>query len=68
MDLHIHTNFSDGVKTPIEILDMAQRQKLKYISITDHDNCFAYEELELIDIKKHFDGELINRCRNNDIL
>lgn len=59
MDLHIHTTLSDGAKRPIEILDMAQELGLDYISITDHDNCFAYEDLENIDIKEHFDGKLI---------
>ena len=59
MDLHIHTNLSDGVKSPIEILSMAQKEKLEYISITDHDNCFAYEQLENINIKEHFNGKLI---------
>lgn len=59
MDLHIHTTLSDGAKKPIEILDMAQKLGLEYISITDHNNCFAYEELERIDIKEHFNGKLI---------
>ncbi len=59
MDLHIHTTSSDGEKTPIEILDIAQKIKLEYLSITDHDNCFAYEELENVDIKKHYSGNII---------
>lgn len=59
MDLHIHTNLSDGVKTPIEILNMAQELGLEYISITDHDNSFAYEKLEGVNIKEYFTGKLI---------
>lgn len=54
MDLHIHTNISDGTKSPVEILDMAQKLNLSYISITDHDKCNAYDELQKIDIKQHF--------------
>lgn len=62
MDLHIHTNLSDGVKSPIEILDMAENLKLEYISITDHDTCEAYEILDKIDISKHYTGNLIYGC------
>ena len=59
MDLHIHSNYSDGVKSPIDILKMAQKLNLEYISITDHNNCFAYEALEKEDIKNYYNGNLI---------
>ena len=36
-DLHIHTTVSDGLKTPEEIVDLAKKNKLYAISITDHD-------------------------------
>lgn len=36
-DLHIHTNFSDGKFSPEEIVSMAKKVGLNYISITDHD-------------------------------
>lgn len=36
-DLHIHTNASDGILTPEEVVEWAYRKKLKAISITDHD-------------------------------
>ena len=38
IDLHIHTKYSDGTSTPLEILQMADSLGLKQISITDH-NC-----------------------------
>lgn len=38
IDLHIHTNYSDGTNTPLEILQMAEKLGLKQIAITDH-NC-----------------------------
>ncbi len=38
IDLHIHSNASDGTCSPAEILILAQRLKLRAISITDHDS------------------------------
>lgn len=49
MDLHIHTIYSDGSDNLITILNKAENLGLKYISITDHDNCDAYDELKNID-------------------
>ena len=37
-DLHIHSSYSDGCKTPEEIIDSAIKNKIKYISLTDHDS------------------------------
>lgn len=42
-DLHIHSNFSDGKYSPLELLRMAKDAKLSAISITDHDNINAVE-------------------------
>jgi len=36
-DLHVHTNASDGLFSPPEIIDMAYKAGLKGIAITDHD-------------------------------
>ena len=36
-DLHVHTNFSDGQATPLEILNRAIEIGLSVIAITDHD-------------------------------
>ncbi len=59
IDLHIHSSYSDGTDNLIEILKKAEDRKLNIISITDHENCNAYKELENIDIKKYFSGEII---------
>lgn len=59
IDLHIHTTYSDGADALIEVLKKAEDLKLEYISITDHDTCEAYEELEKIDYKKYFSGTII---------
>nr|HID60197.1 phosphatase [Desulfobacterales bacterium] len=37
VDLHIHSNASDGTFSPLEILELARNAGLKAISITDHD-------------------------------
>ncbi len=42
--MHIHSTFSDGTKTPFELLDMAKEIGLSGISITDHDTTLAYSE------------------------
>ncbi len=45
-DLHVHTNKSDGTKTPKEVLIEAEELGLKRISITDHESVDAYPEIE----------------------
>ncbi len=37
-DLHIHTNFSDGKLKPSDIIELAKKNNLGVISVTDHDN------------------------------
>ena len=37
IDLHIHTNASDGLFTPSEIVENSLKLGLGAISITDHD-------------------------------
>lgn len=37
-DLHVHTDFSDGVLTPEEVVDLAIKRNLDGIAITDHDS------------------------------
>lgn len=37
IDLHIHTNASDGEHSPKEIIDIAISKNMKAIAITDHD-------------------------------
>lgn len=42
-DLHIHTNYSDGVFSPEKIIDAAIDAELEVIALTDHDNILSYE-------------------------
>jgi len=41
-DLHIHTNFSDGIATPEEVIEHAKAIGLAGVSITDHDTMDGY--------------------------
>ncbi len=59
VDLHIHSVCSDGSDTYIEILKKAESLGIEYISITDHDNCKVYEEIEKDNISKYYSGNLI---------
>lgn len=56
-DLHIHTNASDGLLSPEEVLWWSGRKMLRAISITDHDtisgvidamNINIYDDIEII--------------------
>jgi predicted metal-dependent phosphoesterase TrpH len=42
VDLHLHTTFSDGKKSPAELLDYVRRADLEAWSITDHDSLEGY--------------------------
>lgn len=37
IDLHCHSVYSDGTKTPYEIVKMADQRRIKHIALTDHD-------------------------------
>jgi len=43
-DLHTHTNYSDGICTPVELIHKAKAAGLSHLAITDHDNVDAVEE------------------------
>ena len=62
IDLHIHTQYSDGLPTVKEILQLAEERKLDYIAITDHDAIGAYKELNEMNIKEYFSGKIIYGC------
>lgn len=42
-DLHIHSTFSDGSKTPFEIAEEAHERGVELISITDHDSLSGHD-------------------------
>lgn len=45
IDLHVHSNYSDGTMTPAELVDLAIEKKLKAIALTDHDCITGIEDL-----------------------
>lgn len=59
IDLHVHTKYSDGTDDIINILKKSQDSNLEYLSITDHDNCEAYKELEKVNISDYYTGKII---------
>ena len=44
IDLHIHSTYSDGVLTPVELVDLAESDGLSAIAITDHDTADGIDE------------------------
>lgn len=68
IDIHCHTNFSDGSNNVEEVLELAQKSKLSYLSITDHNTCKAYEKMKNIDIKKYYSGKIIKGVELNAII
>ncbi len=58
IDLHIHTTVSDGFFTPKQIVDIAQKNGVSTIAISDHDTIDAYTN-ELLEYAKSKNIELI---------
>ncbi len=44
IDLHIHTNFSDGTLSPTEVVRRGAQMGLKALAVTDHDTVAGVEE------------------------
>lgn len=59
IDLHIHTNKSDGALSPKEVIDVAKKNGLYAIAIADHDTTEAYTD-ELFAYAKENNIKLIN--------
>lgn len=59
IDLHTHTNYSDGTWSVKRLLEEAEKAKIEVLSITDHDTIKEYIELMEIDYSKIFKGKII---------
>lgn len=46
IDLHCHSLFSDGALTPEELIQRAQSNQIKCLSLTDHDTIEGYSRLQ----------------------
>lgn len=62
IDMHMHTLYSDGTDTLEEILTKANNIGLETISITDHDTCDNYRDLEKINVSKYYQGKIVIGC------
>ncbi len=58
VDLHIHTNNSDGQYSTTEVLDFCKQKGLEIISITDHDTLDGYQDIDRF--KKSYKGQIIS--------
>lgn len=58
IDLHTHTNCSDGDYTPAQLLRLAKERGVGTIAITDHDTVDGYDEA-LFALAKELEIELI---------
>jgi len=57
IDLHVHSNASDGSLTPSEVADEAIKMNLKAIALTDHDTIDGIPEI--LDYTKDKDIEIV---------
>ena len=75
IDLHNHTNYSDGVMTPEELLIHAKERNVDIMALTDHDSVFGCEEIEELskkygvkiikgmELSTYYDNVRIARCQ-----
>lgn len=47
IDLHTHSNFSDGTLTPTELVTLAKKKNISALALTDHDTMAGVEEAVL---------------------
>lgn len=59
IDLHTHTNYTDGTWSVKKLLEEAQNANLEVLSITDHDTVKPYFELENMEVSRFFKGKMI---------
>ncbi len=60
IDLHIHTIHSDGLKSPLEVINKANELGLNAISFTDHNTVEAYKNID--EYNKIYNGIIIRGC------
>lgn len=58
IDLHMHTNHSDGTMSPAELLDVVRKSGVAAFSVTDHDTLAGYRGVR--DLLREGDPELVS--------
>ena len=62
IDLHMHTTHSDGTWNTEKLLREAEKAKLDYISITDHNSVKAYYDIKNLKLDNIYSGKIITGC------
>lgn len=62
LDMHIHTQYSDGLLSVPELLRLGQKRGIDVMSFTDHDVLYANFEVRNMKDKGGFTGKYINGC------
>jgi len=62
IDLHMHTIHSDGTWETKKLLEEAEKAKLDYISITDHNSVDAYFDIKKMKLSNIYSGRIIAGC------
>ena len=44
IDLHVHSNYSDGTYSPAELVEYASKKELAAFALTDHDSVDGLDE------------------------
>ena len=57
IDMHMHTNYSDGELSPDELINLAIENNIETMAITDHD---TIDGIKTVDKSKYPDIEIIN--------
>ena len=60
IDLHTHSTASDGSFSPREVVELAKKQGLKALALTDHDTLSGLFEAE--EKAKELDMEFVRGC------
>lgn len=45
-DLHVHTYYSDGLFSPLEVASIAKKNGVDLVAVTDHDSAMGYDEVK----------------------
>lgn len=62
IDLHMHTTYSDGDDSLKNVLSNCENLGLEVISITDHNSCKGYYEIDSFNVKDYYSGKIIIGC------